>query len=571
MITISNQLSNLSSSVLMTMTTSSLIIRFCLFYLLISLSLCDEQSVKMLHKISPVALCDPYKSVNVYERLDECVHRCSNAIDYAGRAQLTLIHDFSKIKGPLIATCSKVQISQTFTETWTFSHIKSSPLRKNLPVGESECTEYIKKHCPDYDCDVAAPSELKEQYAYASDIDRKEEYIELRSHYGTILEIKGILKVSLGVSGEEFNASTGKGSDKNRWHFWDSNMSPGNCPLSDGLVMGCDIISNNNLQYYMCGGSRLAIQKTDSSQLTGSCKDIWRSPSGVLYKVNEASDSSSYKGQKIGMANYKKVDENMDSIRILSQHAIYHVDADLCALQCEVAGIEIKGARRAYTLIRSGAEYILVSPKGHGFQCNPVVQCRLQKPLKMCGSPPRFSVVCNGLSRYWNPALNYILDSDNCPAPSTEEKLRIHIGNKLYDVDDQMYLNLSSDDPYVHKSRSIHLSHDALFEDQDMSEIRSSWMAHKSKNRTSIALNSKDIVNQKSIGLSGISTWVSSSLSNITKMIKHTELAFLLTVIAIVVGYVMYKILTSPRYGYKRTRTNGNDNELNQVSRAQWF
>ncbi|DBA37235.1 TPA_asm: G [Wurfbainia alphacytorhabdovirus 1] len=499
--------------------------------------------LEVYHKISPVASCQLGKTVNVYQHLDECIHRCSNIISYSGAASIQLMQDYSKTPGPSVIICQKIRISQKFEETWTFSQITHTPVTKLLTPSKEECTSAIEKSCSDYKCQNSAPSSLKSEFSYASVLTKEEDFLIISAHHSSIIEIDSKLKLLPMFSSSEFLASDGYGEDDKGKYFWDKSVSLTTCPLTAGIKMGCDEIKHDKENYYICGGSRLVIDKAGSVALTGACKDINRSPGGILYKVvaKETSDDH-YKNQKIGMTGFTAITGDAERVRVLSQHAVYHIDADLCSVQCELSGLELRVGRKAHTLIRSGHEYMLIDPRGHGYPCDPITHCKLNKPIRVCGNPNKVSVHCNGKDYYWDPLKNYVTDYDFCTAPHPEEKIQIHIGNKLYDLEDDLHINVSDSDPYTHKSRSYLLAHESMFTTEDINEIRTVWVAEKKKNHTADSVITFREVDHSSIGLTRVFSYAVTGIGYIARAFSHAEMAVLLTLGAIFVGYVLIKL-----------------------------
>ncbi|DAF42446.1 TPA_asm: glycoprotein [Bacopa monnieri virus 1] len=528
----------------------SIIITLSITILLTSIS--THAELKNYHHIAPVAICDLKKTINAYEKLDECIHRCSQAIGYGGSASIMLMQDFSSEPGPSVVVCQKIRMKQSFEETWTFSTIVHTPeITVEIPSKE-ECDRYINQNCSDYKCQSYTPHSLKEEYAYASVIHKEETYIVASSHHSTLQEIDGKLMVIPMFSESKFEVSAGYGEDEKGKYYWDKSMTLDKCPLSEGLRMGCDIVNLGQGESYICGGGRLAIDKAGSKTMTGACKDIKISPGGIVYKlVPREPDDNHYKNQKIGMAGFTALTGDAERARILSQHAMYHVDADLCSLQCEVSGIELRVARRAQTLLRSGDEYMLVSQKGHGYPCSVVTHCRLNHPIRVCGSPDRVSIHCNGRDYYWNPGLNYVTNYDYCSAPYTEEAIHIHIGNTRYNLEDDLHIEVPENDTYTHKSRSFLLAHASMFKVEDIDKIRTKWIQEKNSGTSYAQLSSSTSnVEQSSIGFQGLLSPVKNIFNRLVRILNHAEAAvisLLLTIICMYIGYKVWGLKKSKR------------------------
>ncbi|DAF42288.1 TPA_asm: G [Asclepias syriaca virus 1] len=506
-----------------------------------------QSSLEHYHKISPVAVCNTFKYINPYDSLDECIHRCSNALDYDGSASIQLMQDYSQTESASSVMCHKVEITQTFTETWTFSQIKSAPSFKMMPALKEECSSFIVKNCKDHRCSKRAPSEINPEYAYASTLTKIEYHLVVDSQPSTIFEFDGKLEISPGNSKLTFDLEAGYGLDGDIHYFWDTKQSMKECPLSPGLRMGCDVISTDGMSSMFCGGGRLVVDSGKARKMSGPCSNIMITPSGIIYKIVERlpGDDNNYKNQKIGMNPYTALSGEADRTRILSQHAIYHIDADLCALQCEVSGIELRLGRQRMTLIRSGAEYLLITPKGHGHPCSPITHCKLHKPLKVCGNPASsIAVHCNGRDYFWDPRLNFVTSHSICTDPNSDSEFHIHIGNKLYSLDSNMMLNVSSDDQYTHKSRSYLLSHESMLTPENIEEIRLHWGSEKIKDIAYQAEESKTDVATFSLGLSAIGETIGGWFNSIFRILSHTEITVVLvtvSAIAIIVGWKIWK------------------------------
>ncbi|DBA37197.1 TPA_asm: G [Scutellaria alphacytorhabdovirus 1] len=494
------------------------------------------------HQISPVAACDLKKTINAYAELDECIHRCSQAIGYKGAASIMLMQDYSSDPGPSVTVCQKIRIKQSFEETWTFSTIEHNPEITLETPSKAECDDYIRNNCSNLNCMSYTPNRLTPEYAYASVVRKEETYIVVAAHHSSMKEVDGKLLITPMFSTTSFDLSLGYGEDEKGKYYWDTKMQLSRCPLSDGLRMGCDVVDLGHGDMYICGGGRLAIDKANSITMSGACKDVKVSPGGIVYKVvpkNENDDH--YKNQKIGMTGFTALAGDAERVRVLSQHAIYHIDADLCSLQCEVSGIELRSARKSQTLLRSGDEYMLVDPKGHGFPCSVVTHCKLNRPIRVCGSPDRISVHCNGKDYYWNPSLNYVTNYDYCSAPHREESISIHIGNKRYNIGEDLHIEVPENDTYTHKSRSFLLSHESMFKITDLDAIRAAWKQEKSKPNHNAGLASASITTeQSSIGFQSVLEYVGSIMKSISRVLSHAEaaiIAFILSGISLYVGY----------------------------------
>ncbi|DBA37189.1 TPA_asm: G [Rubus alphacytorhabdovirus 1] len=504
-----------------------------------------HKEVSIKHSVAPVASCDTFRPVNVQNRVEDCIHQCSLEPNYAGRMQITLMKDVTEGRGPEIISCSKVKLTQTFTETWTFTRIESELKSEKLQVSLTECQEAIKRNCTGQSCNYLEPRFIEPSYAYASDFTKTMTSLSLSSHTASVLEVEKKMMIIPPFSGHRFPIEDGHAEVEGRYLIWDPNYQQKECPYTEGLQMGCDIISYDGVKRAVCGGGKFAFGISGVRKMTGACSEIFITESGVMYKGSTTTDAKSYKGQKIGMAVDTAVSADAETIRVISQHAIFHLDADLCSLQCEVAGIEMKIRREHPTLIRTGMNYTLVYPKGQGYHCDPLTQCSLNKPHKFCGSPARFSIKCNGRNFYWNPLLSYVEDQEGCSHPESSENLTVHIGNMHYRLDDKMRISVPKDDNHVYRVKSFLMSHGSIFSIEDLTSVGESWKAFKSSEKKSLILTSGQSVDQKSMGLAGLTKMLSAPFLFIAKLLGHTEI-LIVSIAIIILTYCMLKYVVSP-------------------------
>lgn len=516
----------------------------------------SKDEADLVHSLSPVAACNMNLPINVYSKLDDCHKKCSLAPRSKDKLQITLLKDTAELKGPMIVRCTKVKIEQMFTETWTFSQIMSEPTFTTLSVSDEECQKQIREKCPKMNCNVKRPHKLEPEYSYASDVTKKETFIELIAHPSSLLQVDSITKVIPVGTHDEFKLDDKKFVGRDEAYYWDTIEYGSSCPFTEGLKMGCDKVDYEGSDFVICGSGRFAFKYTDAKPLTGVCKDkgMKITSGGILFSESSSVDNKDYKSQKLSMKSSAALTGDAETARVLSNNAILHLDADVCALQCDLASVEVKLGRSSVGLVQIGSEYILLSPKGYGYQCNALTYCTLVKPYTFCGSPASLLIRCNGKNYYWDPRLNYVLAASSCASVQHNETLSVHIGNAMYRVDDDMQIKLNKEDAFSYKMRSYLLYHGSMFSQEDLSQIGMSWKAKKTQPIDVLSMEEERTVDQKSLGISNAIGAALSPLKMIWKMFSNAEIITVVILCALMT-YLVLKYIAAP-YILSRGRRN---------------
>ncbi|DBA37116.1 TPA_asm: G [Pinellia alphacytorhabdovirus 1] len=522
----------------------------------------DKKEVNLVHAISPVAVCDLYSSVNAYEKLSDCNKRCSLSPRVKDRVQITLLKDAADMSGPKVVKCTKVKMVQKFTETWTFSRLDSQLSYEELSVSDEECSKHIKEHCPDYNCMITRPRAIAPDYSYASELTKSETYVELVSHPSSLIQLDGVTKVIPAGSVDMFPVDDGKHVTYKVGYYWEPMLHPSFCPFKEGLTMGCDKIDYEGSEQIICGGGRFAFQSSESKLLTGYCHNqlVKITVSGILYKEYPVFDPLDYKSQKLSMKSSKALSGDAETAAVLSRNAIFHVDSDVCSLQCEVAGVELRINRGVASLIRAGPDYMLVSPKGYGYKCSPLTYCTLVKPYSFCGNPTMLLIRCNGKNYYWDPKKNYVVTDSFCQSVHYNDTLSIHIGNAEYRIDDEMQIQLNQSDTYSYKMRSYLLYHGGMFSSEDLSQLGSAWREEKRLSRLTVVTSEEKNINKTDLGLSAIASVVLSPFRFFMRISNHVEI-LTIVILVLIVTVALLKYVLAPYIIYKRVPRVATDRE----------
>ncbi|UTQ50616.1 MAG: glycoprotein [Taraxacum cytorhabdovirus 1] len=495
-------------------------------YCLSTLSLSSEppSEVYLRHTIAPVAICDDNKPVDPHKKIEECHTVCNFEPVSQGKAKVTIYKDNSGSKKYTAVMCEKWKLTQTFTQTWTFSTVKGDLVKERIKPSSDECTDLVGYRCPAHNCDYQLPTSLEEEYYYASTNTKTKEFVVLTTVPAIMLHYDGTFRIQIAHEKEAVRSSDSPWDTGSRVYMW-ADREAESCPFEAGMVVGCDRWKTGESMNYVCGNGRLAFEASGSIGISKHCAVGTRmSPEGIIYKEEKGEAATGYNAQRIAMVPDNKLSSDSETLRVLTSNSLMHLDSDMCSLGCEMSGLELRVARRQSTLIRTGAGYILLSPKGHGYDCAKAVQCSMVKPYKFCGNPPRIHVMCDGKFYFWDPTQSYILLDNGCHAPSQSENLYIHLGSKKYLIDDDLTIEVHTNETDSVRTVGYAINKGSLINYEDIPEIKASWVQAKGTQRSSIETNTTKDIDQHSLfnyswlsPLKAVSTWVSNSINNIER------------------------------------------------------
>ncbi|DBA37047.1 TPA_asm: G [Ilex alphacytorhabdovirus 1] len=491
---------------------------------------CDADAMikGLKHSLSPIAACDDKRRVDQFKKVEECHLACTSPPDSKGRVKLTIYKDASDAVSPIAVRCEKVMISQTFTETWTFSQISGPLETKSLPITLDECKEAIKRKCPDYNCDLHPPSELKADYYYASDNIQTETHLKLSRVHTTLVNQGGML--SLAIASESthkmYNDGYWESDEENYIYLWDTSKTLTKCPFTPGVSYGCDKWKLQESINIICSQGRLAFETSGSIHMGDQCGGVRMSPEGIMYKEDKPSADTDYGSQRISMLSTNKMTGDLETVRVLAANGLAQLDSDICSLECELANLEIRTSRTQSTVVRTGAGYILLTPKRDAYECSKVIHCSMIKPYSFCGNPPRVHIKCDGRNYYWNPESNYVIVNNGCDKPREDEEFKIHLGDHIYNLDKDMTIEVPANHSSSLRTRSYLLSQGSLIDFEDLDSMRMGWVNFKSKQNESYYLSEAKSINTHSIvgggikdGLLSIFRYVGGSLLNVERLV----------------------------------------------------
>nr|DBA37079.1 TPA_asm: G [Morinda alphacytorhabdovirus 1_Ile] len=465
-------------------------IRFLISLALLLIS--EIASGELHHSVGPLAICNG-GDLSAHEYVQNCFQKCVKPDAPEGHGSLLIYGVVERSGGPKVVQCSKIRMSQTFTETWTFSQITSTPIVSMLPITFEECRAHLASECPDKNCNIRAPPNLMSEFHYASDTTIVRDYLNLISVPSGIDMLEDNIKITPMGSKISYPLSLGQGADDTSVYIWDPSEIK-ECPFTSAAVVGCDRYTGT-VDSLVCRSSRITLdQFSKSVPLKGVCQDLKRSPSGLIFKWTEGDTQNRRDMKKLYLTAVTTTNQDAAHVRVQTNEALSVIDEDLCQIQCELLELVTRINLGKEILSRLGNSYVLATTEGYLKKCSPLITCRLAKPHYYCGSPVRIGVICDGQAMLWNPLKSYIENHTVCHKVSASEKLRMTVGNHIYDIADDMTINATASD-------SVGLSHDTLMisassinnEIVDPREVRESWIGGDHRRSTE-----KDLAHEES-------------------------------------------------------------------------
>nr|UYZ05897.1 glycoprotein [Lettuce necrotic yellows virus] len=523
------------------------------------------------HSVGPLAVCSPdMEDARAYT--ENCYRRCSRNKEPSTHGYVWLYSDTAPKGGPVVTRCNKVRVKQVFTETWSFSFIKGTPTRMTLDVTEAECAAAMRSQCPTHNCNIKAPSELPEEYHYASDTEVVQDYLEILSMPSGLDYMEENLRITPSQSKFSFQLTDGKGQEGQYIYFWDTKYDDTKCPFDSFQSHGCDKY-DSPLDLINCRESRFVIPSiANSTTLVGACQGLQKSTTGLIYKWDDRPDSIANDSKRIALTKNDQTAGNVATLRVLVADSLNAMDEDLCHTQCEMLDFILRSDRKREVLTRIGGSYLVVSKTSYIRKCRPLVGCRIVKPHYFCGNPNRVAIICHGKVWYWDPLKSYVDEGMNCERRIAGTKLVFSVGNHEYAIDDGMHVELPEHDTYGISHDLLASSEDRISKDiVDPTELRNSWQSHIAKEgRMSIEPLSQDKqVSHWDAEFSNPLTWLTSAGGWILDMSHKVTLwaTVFLTLGALVAGAKVWEIMRKANRNsqYKRTNTEPND------SQATWI
>nr|DBA37072.1 TPA_asm: G [Morinda alphacytorhabdovirus 1_Mor] len=510
------------------------------------------------HSVGPLAICNG-GDLSSHEYVQNCFQKCIKPDAPEGHGSLIIYGVVEKSGGPKVVHCSKIRISQTFTETWTFSQITSTPIVSGLPITIEECRAHVKSECPDKNCNIRAPQSLRSEFHYASDTTIVKDYLNLLSVPSGIDMLEDEVKITPLGSRLSYPLSSGQGTDESSVYLWEP-AEMKECPFTSATVVGCDRYTGK-VDSLVCRSSRITLdQFSQSVQLKGVCQDLKRSPSGLVFKWTEGDTQNRRDMKKLYLTAVTSTNQDAAHVRVQTNEALSVIDEDLCQIQCELLELVTRINLGKEILSRLGNSYVLATTGGYLRKCSPLITCRLAKPHYYCGNPVRIGVICDGQAMLWNPLKSYIENHTVCHKVSTSDSLRMTVGNHVYDIADDMTINATTSD-------SVGLSHDTLMisassinnEIVDPREVRESWIGgdHRRSTEKDLAHEESHTVDHWDVASEGWSFGV-DLFRRVRDIISKTYVigAAFATIVLVIWGYTKIKTAREGSRQLSHSRAN---------------
>ncbi|UJP29482.1 glycoprotein [Strawberry virus 2] len=513
---------------------------------LILLSLVGRTKGEFNHSIGPLAHCSS-QMIDARQYTEACYRRCKRDAKPEVHGFVYLYSDTSSTGGPIVTSCSKQRLSQTFTETWTFSQITSSPVITPLLISKEDCEQHIQMNCPTHNCSTKLPNSLSPEFHYASDTVVTRDFIVLISMPSGVDFLEETIKVTPAMTDVSFPLSDGYGSIGTKWFFWSPQEAPTVCPFAQSQYHGCDAYGKP-IDLINCRRSRFVIPDVGHSiQLKGHCSHISRSSTGLLYSWQDKMSLTSDAAKRLALTQLQNENEQIAMLRMDTTNALNVLDEDICFTQCELLDVILRSDRNKEVLTRIGGSYLLVTKTGYIRKCGPLLGCQLITPHTFCGNPNRVGVTCHGKVHLWNPMKGYTEDGGECNHHFSGTKFSVSVGNHLYHVDDSLHIELP-------ESEYFGLSHDPMASSEDKisktivdpSELRRSWENYKTleQGMTPVFTNENKTINNWGEGVN-----LDFNLGSIGRVIRDITgrvtwwITLFLTLVCAVIGYKIWCFL----------------------------
>ncbi|DBA36951.1 TPA_asm: G [Artemisia alphacytorhabdovirus 3] len=486
--------------------------------------------------IGPVADCTG-NLTDLGVELRNCYMKCEGYSEPKSGVSINIYN--SVADGPIVTSCSKTRISQDFTQTWTLSTIKGPIRREQTQISRAECEKEINEHCPTGSCDRRAPSELPEEYHFASTTTVSASVIELISAKSVLFIEEGAEMISPMGTRSRFPSDAQFGSSEGNLYFWNKVDKMSKCPHEMIGSYGCDEFDEGDEKFYACSGGGITVTPMVPAKSIHKdlCPGLNLSEEGFLYSMGSTPYKESGNGRLAINVN-PDVAETAEAtyLRHKIQQVAMKLGSDLCYTQCELMSLETRSSNKTEHLVRIGHEHYLAHSNGSATKCQPLQSCKIAKPSLFCGGPPRLGVICSGTSRLWNPMKPYLSMESTCPKPVPAEKLTFSLGTTVYNVDDKLEIVVPKTELHgVYQSEFLryHNSRTTL-KVEELNTMSDEWKAAKSgESKIAIGDNANRSVMAPHVALG---SWFVSTFKGIQATFRSVEALIGIFVIVIVLA-----------------------------------
>ncbi|DAF42325.1 TPA_asm: G [Glehnia littoralis virus 1] len=525
---------------------------FVLFNLLVLASAVHDYK----YSIGPVCEClDPARPLGDF--IKTCYRRCLMDPEPSARRTVQIHQTTAKSTGPSVVECSRIIQEQQFTQMWTFS-TEASPIQHTVgSVSEFECLEAISENCPDYNCNHREPDALTPEYHYGSTTTVRRETISLISMPSSLMIESGSIMISPLSTPDLYKASDKKGFYKGKVYLWKDDVDSTTCPFESSASYGCDEYKGSDGNaYYMCAGGRFSVTPTRLGDDVAEkiCKGLKLSSEGFLYKLLDES-ASNEKHSRLYITQTQGMTGDADYLRHKIQHAVTHLDSEICSNQCELLAIESRLTSFRDPIVRVGMTYYRLYGNGTATLCKTVTGCKLTNPILTCGNPPRVGVSCSTNSGLWDPLLPYMVPGGVCAKPDYHEKLSFSLGSESYVVDSGLTIQANSS--YAHgvyptAFSNLHQSGIQLTI-TDLEKLKPKWIASKGDGGgVSKTAKTHHKIESPSVNIGERAMGIYKSVSGFFSHLEHAIGMIIIIILSIV--SVMFSIKLMKKVNHKPSK-----------------
>ncbi|DBA36715.1 TPA_asm: G [Mango betacytorhabdovirus 1] len=490
--------------------------------------------------LHPLARClTSYIDKSVAER--ECISKCPVQRKDNEFKSLRIYDYRQQTHEKLFSMCNTYEYTSVYTETWTFSKIKTPPTTEKVLTNLSDCERLFNKICNGVPCHALGYEANHDYFSWASDnkVTERASVLSVGSGLSYWLESIGHWAFSFPGHDQSVVDSEGKYYDKTNdvYVLWKpSNIKdfPG-CPLKTSHDHVCEVIGDGE---YWCPALRVYLKSTGDIVKMKECADrvIHRDKSYFFeilpdHPVDISADSSFI--------------YDMDPKRQLNDlvHLINSVfltrDTKTCIQECT----SILNSRPIGSLIMAGYQYWSEAGNGSLSLCIPEFNCQIYTPIIFCKDPLMIKVKCSSGIVWFNMDTMRTSAWSHCLTVQEQNEKSIIVpikgGTLLINVSGS-YLMKHSMDNYIQHPHPLTNPH-----------ITGEKVDYHTRDHHESVISSSESYGKRSEKISGINSflaWISypvvmlrTWLSEIEHSIKAAIILVLLTSIILLGSVTWYK------------------------------
>ncbi|DAF42313.1 TPA_asm: G [Anthurium amnicola virus 1] len=364
--------------------------------------------------LPPAVLCDknPPEKGDIVE---SCLTRCNALVD-TNKLSYVRIYEYTGESIPY-ASCRKVIIEKTATETWTFSQLPITTKISYSTVSKTDCLNAWEKECGRKSCHVTY-RDFTPQYRWASNTIETREFIEIdATKQGVEEQIKRghVFRTGgLVVDFKDGGYLDGNKGDIIVWQTKESKSEDCKWKLSS-IYQGYTTQESNIL----CPGIGEVLKIKDMDYLPKNCPSmvLGMTRTGVAYDIRETLSDTEKKILKedkrpiLKASDPAKLDLVADAVRMAMNldyqreciGSCYHYDPSKSGIPQLVGG--------QLMFIEEG------NKKKYECSYNPF--CKLLHPIRHCAESNLIMINCDGRQNWLNLSTTVASPSYHCSRIST--------------------------------------------------------------------------------------------------------------------------------------------------------